>query len=80
MATNISVPTAALREYTKTAPCPYTETQLKQAGRRAEVEDKTTTADEDKEILHNDADDEKIPPTAWLVLAFLAYLIYLATL
>lgn len=38
MATNISVPTAALREYTKTAPCPYTETQLKQAGRRAKVE------------------------------------------
>ena len=45
-----------------------------------EVEDKTTTADEDKEILHNDADDECIPPAVWLVLAFLAYLIYLATL
>ena len=38
MATNISVPTAALREYTKTAPCPYTEAQLKQAGHRAKVE------------------------------------------
>lgn len=45
-----------------------------------EVEDKTTTADEDKEILHNDADDERIPPAVWLVLAFLAYLLYLATL
>ena len=38
MATNISVPTAALREYTKTAPCPYTEAHLKQAGRRAKVD------------------------------------------
>lgn len=45
-----------------------------------EVEDKTTTADAPKEIQPSDADDEKIPPTAWLVLAFLAYLIYLATL
>lgn len=38
MATNISVPTAALREYTKTAPCLYTEAHLKQAGRRAKVD------------------------------------------
>ena len=45
-----------------------------------DVEDKTTTADAAEEIPPNDADDERIPPTAWLVLAFLAYLIYLATL
>ena len=45
-----------------------------------DVEDKTTTVAAPKEILSNDADDERIPPTVWLALAFLAYLIYLATL
>ena len=45
------------------------------------VEDKTTTtAAAAEEIPPNDADAERIPPTAWLVLAFFAYLIYLATL
>lgn len=45
-----------------------------------EVEDKTNTADAAEEIPPNDADDERIPPTVWLALAFFAYLLYLATL
>lgn len=38
MATKIVVPSSALREYLKINQCPYTEAQLKQAGRRANVE------------------------------------------